>query len=144
PMYSYYDYKREKFNEAENNMITTINSLKQLLPILKESILPPLLEQYKNLALIYFKNNEHQKGFTIFEYLFDNFNNEIAFDVFNTEENTERTKNLYNNIVDEILLKINSFDKENYKVNFEKIITILRSSKLYSVEKQLIDKFLLN
>src|SRR5690606_4917205 len=30
PMYSYYDYKREKFNEAENNMITTINSLKQL------------------------------------------------------------------------------------------------------------------
>lgn len=144
PMYSYYDYKREKFNEAENNMIITINSLKQLSPILKESVLPPLLEQYKNLALIYFKNDETQKGFITLEYLFSNLKNDIAFNDFDSEKNIERTKNLYNNIIDEILLKINSFDKENYKVNFEKTIAILYSSKLYSAERQLIGKFLSN
>ena len=144
PMYSYYDYKKEKFNKAENNMFITINSLKQLSPILKESVLPPLFEQYKNLALIYFKNNETQNAFTTLEYLSTNLKSEIAFNDFDSEENIHLAKNLYNNIINEILLKINSFDKENYKINFEKVITLLCSSKLYSVENQLINKFLLN
>lgn len=146
PMLSYYDYKTEKFKNAEQNMIITISSLKLLSEVLEEKVFPSLFEQYKNLALIYFKNNEPQKVFTILDYLLNDFKsnekqNEI-FNNFNLIGKGKNTKKLFNNIIDEILLKINLFDKESYKTNFNKVVDLLYFSKLFSEEKQLIEDFL--
>lgn len=144
PMYSYYDYKRGEFNDAESCMTITINSLRELAFILKKDVVPPLLEQYKNLILIYLRNNQVQEAFGILEYILDIFKDDFLPYTYNINEEVETIKNLYNNIIDEILLKVNSFDKENYKFIFDSTVNILHCSKLYLPEKYILEKYLSN
>lgn len=138
PMLSYFEYINGEFARAESYMIKTINALKQLSEILKDKIFPPLFEQHKNLSLIYFKSNDTLKGFEIFDILIDTIDKENLA----SNENIKFIKSICNSIIDEILLKLNIFDKANYKANFLRIINSLYSSKLYIIENELIKMYL--
>jgi len=145
PMKAYKYYFEKSIDNAINEILIAIKSLINISEELGKNALGPIIEQYKNLALIYLTNNNIVACLNIIEFLLNDFiikdsTSEYLFPI-KLKENSLK-KHFFNNIIDEILMKQYRINPEGFNIFLQSVTKIMSLSSIYKNESVILSNFL--